>query len=222
MPYELPTLDSPVLSVRKRAYLYERSPTHKHQGIDIPAKEGTPVYAATGGDVVHAYNEYTPGFSGYGKVVVIRAGDGTHHLYAHLKRPLVNVGDRVEAGVPIGEVGRTGYTKLDHYALLKSGPHLHYEVSPVAYPRYPEDERVDPVAYLVDGEHVHPMTRVRFGGGSVPEAPVPSEGNSTAERPFVAPVAAGAYLRLSGVCPHCSQHFTCAAHVDLERGGDHD
>lgn len=217
-PHDLPTLDSPLERVRKRAFMYERTPTHHHRGIDLPAPEGTPLYAATGGEVVHAYNQYTPGFSGYGKVVVIRTGTGGEHiLYAHLKRPLVSVGDHVEAGTLIGEVGRTGFTAEDHFALLKTGPHLHFEVSPRSYPQKPEAERLDPVAYLVNGAHVHPLRRTRFGGGAVPEAaPVP-DGSGTAGRPFVAPAPRGGFLQLQGVCPHCLLGFTCVATVDLER-----
>jgi murein DD-endopeptidase MepM/ murein hydrolase activator NlpD len=211
---DLPRLDS--AGSRVRAFGFQRSATHVHNGIDLPAAEGAPVYAPEGGNVVHAYNEYHPGFSGYGKVVVIRDSEGNHLLFAHLKRPMVNLGDRVEAGAHIGEVGRTGYTSQDHYALVK-GAHLHFEVSPRQYPQKSELARLDPVAYLLAGR-VHPLKRERFGGGSIPEATPVEQGSSSAEGPFVVPQAHGVLLRLRGRCPHCSGYFSSiVATAELER-----
>jgi hypothetical protein len=217
MASDLPTLDSPHKWVRRRAFNFQRTDEHTHRGIDLPAQEGTPVYAIDRGRVVHATNEWTPGFTGYGKVVVVQADDGTHHLYAHLKRPLVNVGDVVEPGAQIGEVGRTQYTRDDHEKLMTSGPHLHLEVNEHAYPMKPEAPRLDPVAYLEAGR-VHPLKRYVFGGGSIPEAP---EGTGDAEppfvQPFVAPAGRGLFFRLQGRCPHCFLPFSAAALVEVDK-----
>lgn len=48
-----------------------------------------------------------------------------------------------------------------------------------------------------------------------PLEPVPSEGNSPADRPFDPP-AVDALLRLSVLCPRCSQLFTCEGRVEMQ------
>lgn len=85
-----------------------------HEGLDFPADVGTPIYAAAGGIVTVA--EQTPD---YGKLITIDHGSGLETRYAHASRFLVKVGDRVEKGQEIAEVGSTGRS---------TGPHLHYEI----------------------------------------------------------------------------------------------
>lgn len=85
-----------------------------HEGLDFPADTGTPIYAAAGGIVTTA--EQT---SDYGKLVKIDHGSGLETRYAHASRLLVKVGERVEKGQEIAEVGSTGRS---------TGPHLHYEI----------------------------------------------------------------------------------------------
>ena len=79
---------------------------------------------------------------------MIRAGArGPWFLYAHLDRAQVVPGQRIGAGAQIGTVGRTCFRRDDPSALC-SGSHLHFEVSPRAYPQDSEAPRLDPVAYL--------------------------------------------------------------------------
>ena len=85
-----------------------------HEGLDFPADVGTPIYAAADGIVTVA--EQTPD---YGKLIKIDHGSGLETRYAHASRLLVKVGDRVEKGQEIAEVGSTGRS---------TGPHLHYEI----------------------------------------------------------------------------------------------
>ncbi len=85
-----------------------------HEGLDFPADVGTPIYAAAGGIVTVA--EQTPD---YGKLIKIDHGSGLETRYAHASRLLVKVGNRVEKGQEIAEVGSTGRS---------TGPHLHYEI----------------------------------------------------------------------------------------------
>lgn len=100
-----------------------------HTGVDIPAKPGTPVLAAGPGTIIWAgwglfsgdpRNERDP----YGLAVVIRhdfghEGQTLFTAYAHMRQVDVALGQWVDAGQYLGEVGDTGYT---------TGPHLHFEV----------------------------------------------------------------------------------------------
>ena len=125
---------------------YRRSATHTHQGIDIPARTGTAVIAAAAGRVVRAHWGLTPGFSGYGRVVVVRQGpEGPWLLYAHLDRVDVAVGDWVVVGGQLGTVGATCFRDEEPEAMC-GGPHLHFEVSPRPYPQPAETPRTNPVS----------------------------------------------------------------------------
>lgn len=85
-----------------------------HDGLDIAANHGNPVYAYTDGRVVEAgWN------GGYGNCVLIDHGNGLKTRYAHLSRIDVRVGQKVKVGQRIGAVGSTGNS---------TGPHLHFEV----------------------------------------------------------------------------------------------
>ena len=129
---------------------------HIHKGIDLPAKEGTPVYSLVDGTIEHASNIYKTGFSGYGRVVVIKDNNSNlRFLYAHLLHADVNEGDKVIEGDKIGEVGRTGFTKTDNTRLI-SGPHLHFEIT--ENHKYPLDShhpaKINPATYLQNtGKH---------------------------------------------------------------------
>lgn len=100
-----------------------------HEGIDIAAKIGTPVYAADGGKVTFSGTK-----SGYGKIVIIDHGGGFQTYYAHNSKLVVSSGDKVYKGQKIAEVGNTGRS---------TGPHLHFEVrkngkpiNPLSYVKY--------------------------------------------------------------------------------------
>ena len=93
----------------------EKRSYEKHPGIDIAAKKGTKVYAATGGKVIYA------GYASraYGKTIKIQNNDGKRTTYAHLSKIGVKNGQKVKKAAYIGKVGATGYA---------TGPHLHFEV----------------------------------------------------------------------------------------------
>lgn len=86
-----------------------------HYGIDIVAKEGTPIKAIYDGRVVSAnYNIET------GYVIVLSHPNGLITIYKHNKELLKKVGKFVKVGELIAILGSTGeYT---------SGPHLHFEM----------------------------------------------------------------------------------------------
>lgn len=85
-----------------------------HEGIDMAAPYGTPIYATGDGTVIKA-----GWMNGYGKVVVIRHALGYETRYAHLSRIRVKKGQKVSRGDRIGDMGSTGRS---------TGSHVHYEV----------------------------------------------------------------------------------------------
>lgn len=87
-----------------------------HNGLDIIAHSGEPVYAAADGVVKNV----TMSRKGLGNVVEIQHKNGYVTRYAHLSDVFTSAGSSVTRGTRIGNVGLTGNT----YA-----PHLHYEVA---------------------------------------------------------------------------------------------
>lgn len=89
----------------------------RHEGVDIFAKKGSPVIAATNG-YIRATNENNLG----GKVVWLSDENRNQVLYyAHLDSQLVRGGERVEIGDTIGLVGNTGNART-------TAPHLHFGI----------------------------------------------------------------------------------------------
>lgn len=86
-----------------------------HKGIDIAARRGTPVKAASDGTVQKA-RFYR---NGYGNLVVIQHSNSMATYYGHLDKIKVTPGTVVSRGDVIGTVGSTG---------MATGPHLHFEV----------------------------------------------------------------------------------------------
>ena len=85
-----------------------------HQGIDISADKGRPVYATADGVVESA------GYSGdYGNLVVLQHKFGLTTRYGHMSRFEVKTGQKVTRGDVIGYVGSTGRA---------TGAHLHCEI----------------------------------------------------------------------------------------------
>ena len=128
----------------KGGYLNQRSPAHRHRGIDLHGAAGDPVYATEGGVVAHAGPE-RPGFEQYGPQHVVIDHGGVWTLYGHLDRLRVRPGDRVQPGDVLGLV-----------AAGVAPPHVHFEAARRPYPMPSEAERVDPAAWLrgeISGDH---------------------------------------------------------------------
>ena len=87
-----------------------------HNGVDLAANLGTPVYATRSGTVTVADYEW----DGAGNYVFINHGDGFSSVYMHMDYYIVSVGEYVSAGEVIGYVGTTG---------LSEGPHLHFGIA---------------------------------------------------------------------------------------------
>ncbi|ARJ07622.1 hypothetical protein B5808_19785 (plasmid) [Cnuibacter physcomitrellae] len=86
-----------------------------HNGVDLGASCGTPVYAASAGTV-----NYAGWFGGFGNWVQITHGSGVQTSYAHNSQLLVSPGETVAAGQVISLAGTTG---------VSTGCHLHYEIT---------------------------------------------------------------------------------------------
>ncbi len=97
---------------------------HGYNGVDLAGlPAGTSVRAAAGGEVIVARSSGWNG--GYGNYVVIKHGNGTQTLYAHLNYVNVANGASVGAGDVVGGVGSTGRS---------TGTHLHFEVRGASNP----------------------------------------------------------------------------------------
>ncbi len=85
-----------------------------HQGVDIAAPIGTPIYVPQDGVVLQAGPA-----SGFGQAVYVQHGDGQITVYGHVNQFFVGAGQVVRAGDHIADVGNKGQS---------TGPHLHFEV----------------------------------------------------------------------------------------------
>lgn len=85
-----------------------------HEGLDFAGKPGTPVSSIAAGIVTWSGPRY-----GYGNMVEISHGNGYITRYAHNKKNLVSIGDKVDKGEVIAEMGSTGRS---------TGTHVHIEV----------------------------------------------------------------------------------------------
>ena len=85
-----------------------------HTGIDLTAPKGTDVMASAAGKVIIAKTGPKKG-----NYIVIDHGDDRSTMYSHLSVMDVVVGEEVEQGEKIAEVGSTGFS---------TGFHLHFEI----------------------------------------------------------------------------------------------
>lgn len=157
-PQPVPPLGGPVWPVpagkwstkRRHQYGYDRG-SHRHNGIDVFAPIGSSVLTPLDGVVTVVHNAWAPGFSGYGKCVVVKTelnGEPLWWLFSHLDRiDNLRVGDTVRAGTRVGFIGTTRFDRKDKLSHFKnSKPHTHIEVTPVPW-RF-NAARVDPSPIL--------------------------------------------------------------------------
>ncbi len=85
-----------------------------HSGVDYAGREGSPVLAVASGIVTWSGIRH-----GYGNIVEINHGNGYQTRYAHNKKNIVVVGQKVDKGQIIALMGSTGRS---------TGPHVHLEV----------------------------------------------------------------------------------------------
>jgi murein DD-endopeptidase MepM/ murein hydrolase activator NlpD len=98
-----------------------------HAGVDLGAREGTPMYAVAAGVV--ALCKWN---GGYGYNVEVNHGGGITTVYGHASALKCREGQKVQAGDLIALVGNTGNSY---------GAHLHFEVRQGGTP-------VEPIAFM--------------------------------------------------------------------------
>lgn len=108
-------VSSPFSHNREHPIFHDDRP---HEGTDIVAPRGATIMAAAAGRVVDVGNKV-----GYGLTVTLDHGDGLRTRYAHCSKTMVQVGQRIERGEKIAEVGNSGWATNHHvhYEVLKNG-----------------------------------------------------------------------------------------------------
>jgi murein DD-endopeptidase MepM/ murein hydrolase activator NlpD len=128
------------------AYLYING---WHNGIDIAADFGTPVYSPAAGTVLAAVDQdaYCPRIA-FGKYIAVHDTNHLVMVFSHLNNFAVSVGQQIAKGALLGSVGPTG---------LETGPHLlvsifkerGFSTTPAhGCGPYPQGNDVDPLQYL--------------------------------------------------------------------------
>lgn len=85
-----------------------------HHGLDFAGKAGSDVLAVADGIV-----SWHGTRGGYGEMIEIDHGNGYQSRYAHNKKLVVKLGDRIKKGQAIALMGSTGRS---------TGPHVHFEI----------------------------------------------------------------------------------------------
>jgi len=101
--------------------------SRQHPAIDIANAEGTPIRAAAAGVVT-----FVGWYGTMGNAIFVDHGNGYVTWYAHLRACYPKVGQRVQQGEVIGEMGNTGKS---------TGPHLHFAIQYLG-------GAVNPIRYL--------------------------------------------------------------------------
>lgn len=96
-------------------------PTDFHRGIDFACVRGTPILASNSGTVILSKRS-----SSFGLYIIIDHGGGVTSLYAHCSKLIAQVGDKVQKGDKIAEVGSTGNSTGNHlhFAMLENGEYV--------------------------------------------------------------------------------------------------
>jgi len=135
---EIPIADGAVMPMADGSYSFTDGfgasrPGRSHLGQDFAAPVGSPINAAMKGCVSRS----TESYQGYGVTIQIESivdGESVSTVYSHMNygTRAVEVGDCVEAGQYIGDVGATGYV---------FGSCLHFEV-------HVDNVAIDPMPWM--------------------------------------------------------------------------
>jgi murein DD-endopeptidase MepM/ murein hydrolase activator NlpD len=120
---------------------YRQFGQNGHNGLDLAAAPGTPVYAANDGTVeFEGDGQNNSWMRSEAGICILIKHSNVYTGYAHLSDTVINKGQHVSKGQLIGHSGATG---------VATGPHLHFEVLPLN-PDFKNGfaGRVDPGPYL--------------------------------------------------------------------------
>lgn len=126
------------------------NPHQMHTGLDLQANEGDPVFAARGGVLVHI--NLISGDTNDRRMFIRHSDPGAPSFitrYLHVKDPKINVGDSVDQGQCIAEIGRP------------RDPHLHFEIRLIVNPSSSDDwhnrntEPLDPIPFLYRWDRIY-------------------------------------------------------------------
>lgn len=110
---------------------YANGEARAHQGVDLIAEAGDPVYAVATSEVMIVRTS-----KNYGLQVIIRShSSGYYYMYAHLSHVTVRAGTIVSSGSVIGHVGMSGNADF---------PHLHFEMRTELLPGKGLTSRLNP------------------------------------------------------------------------------
>ena len=109
---------------------FNGEPRRPHFCLDIANKTGSPVYAPISGTVVFA----EPDLYYSGGTLILDHGHGVTSTYIHLSKLDVKVGQKIEQGTKVAEIGATGRV---------TGPHLDWRFNW-------QGERLDPALLMQD------------------------------------------------------------------------
>lgn len=126
LPFARPVPGAPS-SVFGKKRVFNGQPRSVHRGLDLRGAAGSPIKACANGEVILVDNLYYSG-----NAVYVDHGGGVVTAYLHMTKPLVEVGQKVKRGDPIGLVGATGRV---------TGPHLHLTL-------LVQGQSVDPLPFL--------------------------------------------------------------------------
>ncbi len=134
-----------------------------HKGIDIFVPVGRELLAVTSG-----YIERTSSKLG-GNSIYLRGDNGLTYYYAHLSRyhPKARSGERVDGGMVIGYVGKTGNAK-------STPAHLHFEIRKNGVPFNPYQTLRDPELVLTPNGKGTPVQYASYKTGAEERA-IPSK-----------------------------------------------
>jgi len=97
------------------SFFNDRKGGHLSQGIGITARLGGIAGASRQGHVI--FSDYLPG---YAHTVIVDHHDGYCTVYARHAKNLVGVGEFVNKGMPLGEVGATGSEAFLYFEIRKN------------------------------------------------------------------------------------------------------
>lgn len=97
---------------------FPRSGGRTHEGVDMFAPYGTPLYAAAEGFIYRVYNNPIGGLS-----INLIDTAGNMYYYTHMSSTAVTTGQKVSVGQVIGAVGTSGNA-------AGTPPHLHWQFHP--------------------------------------------------------------------------------------------